>query len=72
MKKIVIIGNVASMMLRFRKELIINLVRQGDNVYCLANDFSPEDLKVLSSWGVKGIKFSLNSKGINPFKDIIA
>ncbi|EED0955040.1 glycosyltransferase family 4 protein, partial [Escherichia coli] len=72
MKKIVIIGNVASMMLRFRKELIMNLVRQGDNVYCLANDFSTEDLKVLSSWGVKGVKFSLNSKGINPFKDIIA
>ncbi|TWS12510.1 glycosyltransferase family 4 protein, partial [Escherichia coli] len=56
MKKIVIIGNVASMMLRFRKELIMNLVRQGDNVYCLANDFSTEDLKVLSSWGVKGVK----------------
>ncbi|EEP1758630.1 glycosyltransferase family 4 protein, partial [Salmonella enterica] len=64
MKKIVIIGNIASMMLRFRKELIINLVSQGDDVYCLANDFSPEDLKLLSSWGGKGIKYTLNSKGI--------
>ncbi|EBC3947188.1 glycosyltransferase family 4 protein [Salmonella enterica subsp. enterica] len=59
-------------MLRFRKELIINLVSQGDDVYCLANDFSPEDLKLLSSWGGKGIKYTLNSKGINPFKDILS
>ncbi|ANE35136.1 glycosyltransferase, family 1 [Campylobacter iguaniorum] len=72
MKKIFIIGNVASMMINFRKELIIKLVNDGNEVFCLASDYTDEQKSQIYSFGAKPLDYLLNAKGVNPFKDILA
>ena len=43
--KIFIIGNVSSMMINFREELIKLLVSKGHDVYCLVSDYNEESRK---------------------------
>lgn len=69
MKKIAILGNVASMMLNFRGDLIRTLIANGHQVFCFATDYTDDDRKQLYSWGATPIDYTLNSKGLNPFKD---
>ncbi|VEI49020.1 putative glycosyl transferase [Actinobacillus equuli] len=45
MKKIVLIGNVASMITNFRKELVIELVNRGYTVYCYAYGYTEKEQK---------------------------
>lgn len=70
MSKIVLIGNTASPLLNFRKELIIKLVNQGHNVYCLVSDYTQQTKASVEKLGAIPIDFTLNSKGINPIADI--
>lgn len=70
--KIFIIGSVASMMINFRRELILELVNQNHEVYCLTSDYTKESKEVIKSFGAKPIGYDLNAKGINPFNDIVA
>ncbi len=72
MKQIVIIGNTASMMLNFRKELIQTLCQQGNKVYCVASGYTSEQIETLKLWGAEAIENPLDTKGLNPFKDIKA
>lgn len=69
--KIFIIGNVASMMINFRKELIMGLSKNHE-VFCLVSDYTEKDKDIVASFGAIPLDYSLNSKGLNPFKDIIA
>ncbi|VYS95797.1 glycosyltransferase [Campylobacter ureolyticus] len=69
--KIFIIGNVASMMINFRKELITKLSKNHE-VFCLVSDYTKKDKDIIDSFGAIPLDYSLNSKGLNPFKDIIA
>lgn len=69
--KIFIIGNVASMMINFRKELITKLSKNHE-VFCLVSDYTQKDKDIIASFGAIPLDYSLNSKGLNPFKDIIA
>lgn len=69
--KIFIIGNVASMMINFRKELIAKLSKNNE-VFCLVSDYTQKDKDIIASFGAIPLDYSLNSKGLNPFKDIIA
>ncbi len=69
--KIFIIGNVASMMINFRKELITKLSKNNE-VFCLVSDYTQKDKDIIASFGAIPLDYSLNSKGLNPFKDIIA
>lgn len=69
--KIFIIGNVASMMINFRKELITELSKDYE-VFCLVSDYTQKDKDIIASFGAIPLDYSLNSKGLNPFKDIIA
>ncbi len=69
--KIFIIGNVASMMINFRKELIAKLSKNHE-VFCLVSDYTQKDKDIIASFGAIPLDYSLNSKGLNPFKDIIA
>lgn len=69
--KIFIIGNVASMMINFRKELITKLSKNHE-VFCLVSDYIQKDKDIIASFGAIPLDYSLNSKGLNPFKDIIA
>lgn len=69
--KIFIIGNVASMMINFRKELITELSKDHE-VFCLVSDYTQKDKDIIASFGAIPLDYSLNSKGLNPLKDIIA
>lgn len=70
--KIFIIGNVSSMMINFREELIKLLVSKGHDVYCLVSDYNEKSRKKIISLGAKPLDHTLNTKGLNPFKDLIA
>lgn len=69
--KIFIIGNVSSMMINFRKELITELSKNHE-VFCLVSDYTQKDKDIIASFGAIPLDYNLNSKGLNPFKDIIA
>lgn len=69
-KTIALIGNTASPLLNFRKELVIELVSQGHNVYCLVSDYTPQTKAAIENLGAIPIDFTLNSKGINPIADV--
>jgi len=68
--KIVLIGNTAGPLLNFRKELIIELVNQGHNVYCFVSDYNLQTRASVEKLGAIPIDSTLNSKGINPIADI--
>ena len=70
--KIFIVGNLASMMINFRKEFIEMLVSSGHEVYCLVSDYDEKSREKISSFGAMPLDYSLNAKGLNPFKDAIA
>jgi predicted glycosyl transferase len=70
--KIFIIGNVASMMINFRRELILEFIRCEFEVYCLVSDYDEKSREAIKNLGAIPIDYSLNSKGLNPLKDIVA
>lgn len=70
--KIFIIGNLASTMINFRKEFIKMLVSNGNEVYCLVSDYDKKSREKISSFGAIPLDHTLNAKGLNPFKDVIA
>lgn len=70
--KIFIIGNVASMMINFRRELILEFIRCQFEVYCLVSDYDEKSREAIKNLGAIPIDYSLNSKGLNPLKDIVA
>lgn len=70
MAKIVLIGNTASSLLNFRKELIIKLISLENKVYCLVSDFDAETKLLVKDLGAVPIDSPLNSKGVNPVSDI--
>ena len=70
--KIFIIGNVSSMMINFREELIKLLVSKGHDVYCLVSDYNEESRKKIISLGAIPLDHTLNTKGLNPCKDLVA
>jgi predicted glycosyl transferase len=59
-------------MINFREEFIKLLVSKGHDVYCLVSDYNEESRKKIISLGAKPLDHTLNAKGLNPFKDIIA
>lgn len=69
--KVFILGNVASTMLNFRKDLIISLIGSGHLVYCAALDYSESHRDILRGWGAIPIDSPINSKGLNPLNDIV-
>lgn len=71
-KTIVLIGNTAEALINFREELIIELVQQGHNVYCIAYEYNLEYKSRIERLGAIPIDSTLNSKGINPITDISA
>ncbi|WGE59225.1 glycosyltransferase family 4 protein [Actinobacillus equuli] len=72
MKKIVLIGNIASMITNFRKELVIELVSRGYTVYCYAYGYTEKEQKEVSDWGAIPKAHFINPKGMNPVKDLKA
>lgn len=70
--KIFIIGSDVFSMINFRKELIIRLVELKFDVYCLANNYDENYCNKIQKLGATPLYCALNSKGLNPFKDIMA
>lgn len=73
MKKIVILANVVWTIANFRKYLIQDLIKEGYDVYCIADidDFSLKSTKQLKSYGAKFISIKMNRKSINPLFELL-
>ena len=56
--KIFLIGNVASMMINFRKELITELSKDHE-VFCLVSDYTQKDKDIIDSFGAIPLDYSL-------------
>ena len=66
--KVVIVSNSSSGLYNFRKELINKLIELGiDVIVMTALD---ERVEQLNSLGVRIIETEMNSRGVNPFRDI--
>lgn len=72
MKKILIIGTVASSFYGFRADLIRTLLKNGYQVYAFTSEYMPEDLKKIEKLGATPITYTLNRGGLNPLADIVA
>jgi len=66
--KILLFGNSALIMFKFRKELIYKLIDQNNEVYllCPSGDLTNE----LIHYGAKHINIKIDRHGINPFRDL--
>lgn len=69
-KSIAIIFNDAKMLLNFRKELIISLIKNNFDVFCLCPTFEEAELSILSSIGAKCYEFYLERNGIHPLNEL--
>lgn len=70
-KKIAIIVNEVSTLLHFRKELVLDLVKEGYEVFCLAEGYEPSTKEIIISWGAKPVEHNLKRSNLNPLADII-
>lgn len=65
-----LVGNIASMLINFRKELVLDLLEQGYEVYCFAYGYSENEREIVKSWGAIPCDHYLNLKGMNPISDL--
>ena len=70
-KKIAIIVNEVSTLLHFRKELVLDLVKEGYEVFCLAEGYESSTKEIIVSWGAKPVEHNLKRSNLNPLADII-
>lgn len=70
-KKIAIIVNEVSTLLHFRKELVLDLVKEGYEVFCLAEGYEPSTKEIIVSWGARPVEHNLKRSNLNPLADII-
>ena len=55
----------------FRKNLILDLVALGHEVYCLANDYTDQTKQQVSQLGAQPVPYKLSRSGLNPFIDFL-
>lgn len=72
MKKIVLIGTVASSFYGFRADLIKNLINKGYQVYAFAIDYDVLSFQRVKDLGAIPVSYELNRGGLNPLSDLIA
>ena len=70
-KKIAIIVNEVSTLLHFRKELVLDLVKEGYEVFCLAEGYEASTKEIIVSWGAKPVEHNLKRSNLNPLADIV-
>ncbi len=71
-RKIVLVGNVPSFLILFRRDLVIDLLSKGYEVYCMANGYSEQERVQVEGWGAIAVNHSLDVKGLSPWADIKA
>jgi glycosyltransferase involved in cell wall biosynthesis len=73
MKRILILSNIVWTISNFRKYLIEDLIKNGYEVYCIADTdtFSTHSIKLIQGLGAHFIPLKTNRKGLNPFSEIL-
>ena len=72
MKKIILIGTVASSFYGFRADLIRAMREKQYTVYAFTSEYTDSDLKKIESLGAIPMTYELNRGGLNPLSDIVA
>ncbi|QPF37915.1 glycosyltransferase family 4 protein [Acinetobacter sp. TTH0-4] len=72
MKKIILIGTVASSFYGFRADLIRAMREKQYTVYAFTSEYTDLDLKKIESLGAIPMTYELNRGGLNPLSDIVA
>jgi glycosyltransferase involved in cell wall biosynthesis len=68
--RLAIIGNKASMLVNFRKDLIIDLITSGYSVHCMVPASSEKEKRAILELGASFDEFYLERNSANPFHDI--
>ena len=63
--------NVSPGITTFRKELILELIERGHEVYALASDYSETSRQQVKAFGAIPISYPMDRAGLNPIKDFI-
>lgn len=71
MKIALISQNVSPGITTFRKELILELIDRGHEVYALASDYSETSRQQVKAFGAIPISYPMDRAGLNPVKDFI-
>ncbi|MGI9273450.1 MAG: glycosyltransferase family 4 protein [Endozoicomonas sp.] len=69
--KTVIVGTVANSLINFRASLILELARQGHEVFAFSVDYSDETKKEVRSLGAIPVDYGMSRTGMNPLSDFI-
>ncbi|HHQ4479275.1 TPA: glycosyltransferase family 4 protein [Aeromonas veronii] len=69
--RVAIIGTVASSIVGFRRDFIIELLSQGCVVFAFASDYSEETRRQVLDLGAIPVDYRLSRLGTNPLTDII-
>ena len=70
MKKIIIIGTVASSIYIFRKDLILSMIDKGYAVYAFTSDSDKTELAKIAHIGAIPTYYKLSRGGLNPYEDL--
>lgn len=70
MKKIIIIGTIASSLYTFRKDLSLSLIDKGYIVYAFTSDIDKAELAKIAQLGAMPTHYELSRGGLNPYEDL--
>lgn len=70
MKKIIIIGTIASSLYTFRKDLILSLIDKGYTVHAFTSDSDETELAKIAQLGAIPTHYELSRGGLNPYEDL--
>ncbi|AOA56999.1 glycosyltransferase family 4 protein [Acinetobacter larvae] len=69
-QKVVLIGTTAASIYGFRRDLILQLIAAGHEVYTFISEYQPDDLLKIAQLGAKPCCYPLSRGGLNPFADL--
>lgn len=67
---IALIGNATNTLIRFRADLVREMVNTGHTVYAFAPGYTKEDEEHVRKMGAIPVNYPLDRIGINPFKEL--
>ena len=70
--KIALVGTVASAILGFRRDFILELVSRNFTVYAFATDYNPELRGKVLELGAIPVDYKMNRSGLNPVNDVLS
>lgn len=69
--KVALIGTLASSALGFRRDLILDLVSRGHQVYVFAIDYDAQRLEQIKALGATPVPYHFARTGLNPISDLV-